>query len=152
MKLAEVSLKDEAATASLGAALAPLLAAGDVVRLKGDLGAGKSTLARSVIRALTGAAEAPSPTFTLVEAYEAKDFKLWHFDLYRLDAPNEVWELGLEEALDEGVSLIEWPERIDGLLPSGGLTLALEIRGDTRHAILSGDTAWAERLHNAGIS
>ena len=144
-------LPDEAATKALGAALADALRAGDVVRLEGDLGAGKSTLARALIEALTGVKEAPSPTFTLVETYDGPDFMLWHFDLYRLETPDEAWELGLEEALDGGASLIEWPERAGGLLPDGALTVKLEMAGEARRAIFEGGEVWGEKLRAAGI-
>jgi tRNA threonylcarbamoyl adenosine modification protein YjeE len=152
MEIAAATLADEAATIALGAALAPVIAPGDIIRLEGDLGAGKSTLARALIEALTGIAEAPSPTFTLVETYETGNFPLWHFDLYRLDRPEDVWELGLEEALDGGALLIEWPERIDGLLPAAALTLRLDIAGKGRRAVLAGDERWRSRLHKTGIA
>lgn len=145
-------LGDEAATAGFGAALAPVMRAGDLVRLEGDLGAGKSTLARALIATLTGVKEAPSPTFTLVETYPAPKFSLWHFDLYRLETPQDIWELGLEEALDGGALLIEWPERAEGLLPQGALTLRLEIAGSGRRLTISGDEVWGARLQKAGIA
>ncbi|MEO1135205.1 MAG: tRNA (adenosine(37)-N6)-threonylcarbamoyltransferase complex ATPase subunit type 1 TsaE [Pseudomonadota bacterium] len=149
--LTTIDLPDEAATAALGAALAGLAAAGDVFRLEGDLGAGKTTLARGFIRAFDPAAAAPSPTFTLVETYEAPEFLVWHFDLYRLDKPEDVWELGLEEALDEGVVLMEWPERIQGMLADGALTVGLTITGASRTAVIKGDPSWMGRLKMAGI-
>ncbi len=152
MLLKMAALADEAATRALGAGLAPVLRQGDIVRLEGDLGAGKSTLARALIAAVTGVKDAPSPTFTLVETYEGPDFPLWHFDLYRLENPADVWELGLEEALDAGVLLIEWPERIGGLLPEGALTVRLETAGAGRRAHLDGDESWKARLAAAGIA
>lgn len=154
MKTAEISidLDDEKATAAFGARLARLLRAGDVVRLSGDLGAGKSTLARGTIAALTEVKDAPSPTFTFVEAYETPDFLLWHFDLYRLEQPGDVWELGLEEALEDGAVMIEWPERIEGMIADEGLLIRLEIIGAARIAHISGDAAWKERLLKAGIA
>jgi len=151
MTLAKLQLPDEAATKALGAALAGILRAGDIVRLEGGLGAGKSTLARAAIAALTGAKDAPSPTFTLVETYDAPEFPLWHFDLYRLEKPDEVWELGLEEALDGGAILIEWPERIGGILPQGALTVRLSITEAGRMAVLDGDEDWRGRLETAKI-
>lgn len=147
-----IDLEDETATAALGARLAALLRSGDVVRLSGDLGAGKSTLARGVISALAGVKEAPSPTFTFVETYETPSFLLWHFDLYRLEQPGDVWELGLEEALEDGAVLIEWPERIEEMLGREGLLIRLEIIGGARKARLCPDASWKDRLSKAGIA
>lgn len=141
-----IDLADEAATASFGAALGRLLQPGDMIGLSGPLGAGKTTLARAAICAATGLAEAPSPTFGLVETYEAPRFTLWHFDLYRLDKAEEVWELGLEEALDGGVSLIEWPERIMPLLPASMLVIRLTPEGSGRRALVRGNEEWSARL------
>jgi tRNA threonylcarbamoyl adenosine modification protein YjeE len=98
--------------------MATSLQSGDVILLKGDLGCGKSTFARALIQALCGEhTEVPSPTFTLVQTYETPQFVLWHFDLYRLEHPEELRELGLEEAYGTGVCLIEWPERLGSFLP-----------------------------------
>ncbi len=140
-----VPLPDESATARLGAMIAETLRAGDVVALSGPFGAGKTALARGAIARLTGKTEAPSPTFTLVETYEAKEFPLFHFDLYRLEKAEEVWELGLEEARD-GVCLIEWPERIEAHLPAGTLLVLLSMDGDARRALVRGGEEWAKRL------
>jgi tRNA threonylcarbamoyladenosine biosynthesis protein TsaE len=144
-----LALPDLAATARLGAALACRLAVGDVVALRGELGAGKTELARAIIRAASGdeALTVPSPTFTLAETYDTPPGPIWHFDLYRLDSPEQVWELGFEEALAGGISLIEWPERIGPLLPTNRLDITLGItRGDARAAALVAGPAWAERL------
>jgi len=132
-----MSLPDERATDELGATLAARLRVGDVVGLKGELGAGKTTLARAILRA---AAEdprliVPSPTFTLVEVYETPRGSFWHFDLYRLEAPDQVFELGWEEALAEGIALVEWPDRLGPLLPRH-LGVTLEVEGDGRRALL----------------
>lgn len=151
MTIAKATLADEAATMALGRAVARLLRAGDVVRLEGTLGAGKSTLARAAIAELTGETLAPSPTFTLVEPYETAHFTLWHFDLYRLARPADVYELGLEDALDGDVAMIEWPERIEGMLPADALTIRLAIAGGGRLATLEGGPGWAARLEAAGI-
>lgn len=150
----ELNLPDEAATKAFGAKMARVLRDGDIVRLAGDLGAGKTTFARAVIAELTETKDAPSPTYMLVETYDCDQFLLWHFDLYRLEGPNDVWELGLEEALEGGVLLIEWPERIDGLLPEKSLGLRLESSGlgKARRAILDADENWAKRLKDAGIA
>lgn len=141
-----IGLPDEAATAAFGAALGGQLAPGDVVGLSGPLGAGKTTLARAAISALTGLAEAPSPTFGLVETYESPRFTLWHFDLYRLEKAEEVWELGLEEAMDGGVLVIEWPERIMPLLPASMLLIRLTPEGSGRRALVRGNEEWFARL------
>ncbi len=145
-----VHLPDEAATARLGAAIAERLRAGDIVALSGPLGAGKTTLARSMIARLTGRLEAPSPTFTLVETYDTPQFALHHFDLYRLEKPEDVWELGFEDALD-GVCLIEWPERIERLLPPALLLVRLgaaegAMDEGARRALIRGGDVWAKRL------
>lgn len=130
-------LDDEAATARLGQAVARMLRPGDAVCLYGPLGAGKSTLARALIRALTSPDEdVPSPTFTLVQTYEAR-FPVAHFDLYRLGSADEAAELGLDEALDEGVAVIEWPQRLEGRLPHCRLDIEIEIDGEARRARLT---------------
>ena len=132
-----MSLPDERATDQLGATLAARLRIGDVVGLKGELGAGKTTLARAILRAAAEDARliVPSPTFTLVEVYDTPRGTFWHFDLYRLEMPEQVFELGWEEALAEGISIIEWPERLGLLLPRH-LSVTLEVDGDGRRALL----------------
>ncbi len=124
-------LPSKEATRRLAARLARLLRPGDLVFLEGDLGSGKTTLARALIRARAGAdIEVPSPTFTLVQRYELPDLTLVHADLYRLSAPEEVEELGLEEALETAAVLVEWPERAADLLPPP--TLVLRLRFEPR--------------------
>src|SRR5712691_8547258 len=113
-----VDLPDETATAALAARISALAQPADVIALKGDLGAGKTTFARAFIRARGNCEEeVPSPTFTLVQVYEVEPAAIWHFDLYRLRSAEEAWELGIEEAFGDGISLIEWPERLGVLLP-----------------------------------
>jgi tRNA threonylcarbamoyladenosine biosynthesis protein TsaE len=130
-----VELADERATLALGARLADEAGRGDVFALSGTLGAGKTTLARGFIRALTGPdEEVPSPTFTLVQTYDTKKGTVWHFDLYRLEDPEEAWELGIEEAFAGGISLIEWPDRLGALLPARRRQVTLEIAGTHRRA------------------
>lgn len=123
---AALSLPDPAATERLGAALAAALAPGDVVLLSGPLGAGKSALARAVIAARIGAVDAhiPSPSYTLVNVYDAPGGPIWHADLYRL-AGDDLAELGLEEAYDDALVLIEWPERLGQAVPARHLALSL---------------------------
>jgi tRNA threonylcarbamoyladenosine biosynthesis protein TsaE len=131
-------LPDEAATQALGRALAACLRPGDALCLTGPLGAGKSTLARALIRALTTPdEEVPSPTFTLVQFYETAGFPLAHFDLYRLSDPDEAYEIGLDESLDGGVALIEWPQRLEGRLPATRLDIDIALDGDARRAVIT---------------
>ena len=150
-----IALKDADATARLGAAIAPLLAAGEAVLLSGDLGMGKSTLARGLIRALTGPEQdVPSPTFTLVQFYESTP-PVAHFDLYRLTRPEEAFEIGLDEALDMGCALIEWPERLGddpgGLLGPDRLTITLSEEGSARLATVSGAGAWQDKMMRLNV-
>ena len=125
-------LRDEEATVAFARDLAPCLVRGDILALEGTLGAGKSFLSRAVINALPPAAGAPhredvpSPTFTLVQVYERIPCAVWHFDLYRLHRPDEVYELGIDDAFCDGLSLIEWPERLGSLLPSGAFGVRLD--------------------------
>jgi len=155
--LLDLSLPDAAATARLGAALAAVLRAGDVVALYGDLGAGKTALARALIRALPGpdgpeaaaVEEVPSPTFTLVQTYERDPAPVWHFDLYRIEDPAEIDELGFAEALADGIVLVEWPERLGDRLPAGALAVTLGFAGaggEGRRARLRGGGDWPRRL------
>ena len=143
-------LKDDLATARLGAAVAPVLEAGEAICLWGPLGAGKSTLARGLIRALTRPDEdVPSPTFTLVQFYESPGLRLAHFDLYRLTRPDELEEIGLDEALDQGAVIIEWPDRLHGHLPQHRLDIEIAIAGagadEHRIARLMPHGAWEGR-------
>src|SRR5437016_4079531 len=147
-----VDLPDEAATAAFAARISALAEIGDVIALSGDLGAGKTTFARAFIRARGETGEVPSPTFTLVQVYELAAAAIWHFDLYRLRSPDEAWELGIEDAFAEGISLIEWPDRLGPLLPPYRLEIALLFadRPEARRAVISACENWQERL--VGIS
>ena len=142
-----VDLADEAATARLAEDLAMKLAPGDVIALEGDLGAGKTTLARALIRAIAddAALEVPSPTFTLVQTYPGR-VAIAHFDLYRLGGPDELDEIGFDEALETSAALVEWPERATGRLPAEALAVQLSIAGDGRRAQLTGGGTWPDRL------
>ncbi len=140
-------LSDEAATATFATQMAPLLSAGDTLLLEGDIGAGKSAFARALIRARLGRMEdVPSPTFTLVQTYEDADGDIWHCDLYRLTHPNEALELGLDEAFETAICLIEWPDRLGDAVPSQALHLAFLATEDAHHITVSGPPAWAARL------
>jgi tRNA threonylcarbamoyladenosine biosynthesis protein TsaE len=147
MRPTDIFLPDAEAAERLGQALAPLLAPGDALCLWGPLGAGKSTLARGLIRALTSPDEdVPSPTFILVQTYDAAAFPIAHFDLYRLSRAREAEELGLDDALDEGVALIEWPERLEERLPPDRLDIVLTMDGEGRRARLTPHGAWKGRM------
>lgn len=149
METVTIHLADEAATIALGRQLAALARPGDVIALHGTLGMGKSTLARAFIRALTRQDEdVPSPTFTLVQMYEGASGDLWHFDLYRLDKPEDAFELGIEDAFVDGVSLIEWPDRLGRLMPRQRLELHLHPGGKatSRKAELISHEQWDDRL------
>ena len=163
-----VRLDDPEATAALAACIARIARARDVIALAGDLGSGKTAFARAFIRARGRAHEdVPSPTFTLVQTYDTmadaitadsaadQTLTVWHFDLYRLQAPEEAFELGIEDAFAEGISLIEWPERLGTLLPSRSLIVTLAAvphAGEAvRTATLEGGDDWQQRLAEVGL-
>jgi tRNA threonylcarbamoyladenosine biosynthesis protein TsaE len=130
-------LPDEAATLALGAAIAPVLEPGVVIYLDGDLGAGKSTLVRGLLRSLGHAGPVKSPTYTLVELYKLSRLDLHHFDFYRFHDPREWIDAGFRESFNGRiVSLIEWPRKAGGLLPPADLEIALEPSGTGRSASL----------------
>ena len=150
-----LTLGDAAATARLGARIAPLLEPGETVLLYGPLGMGKSTLARGLIRALTRPDEdVPSPTFTLVQFYES-DPPVAHFDLYRLTRAEEAAEIGLDDALDEGCAVVEWPERLGddpaAWLGPDRLTVRLVEDGPGRVATVSAAGAWDSKLKSLHV-
>ena len=142
-----ISLPDEAATIAFAEDVAVIIAPGDLLALSGDLGAGKTTFARALIRALADdpALEVPSPTFTLVQSYATR-VPVTHFDLYRLADPDELDELGLDEALAEGAALVEWPERGAGRLPATRVDIALAIDGAGRSATVAGPPDFMARF------
>ncbi len=139
---------DQDATAALAQALSAHLRRGDIVGLAGTLGAGKTAFARALIQALGETGEVPSPTFTLVQIYEVGAAPVWHFDLYRIIEPEEVYELGVEEAFADAISIIEWPARLQHLTPASWLEITFALTADpgARAITLRGHGAWAERL------
>jgi tRNA threonylcarbamoyl adenosine modification protein YjeE len=138
----------DAATGELGAQIARRLRPGDLVALSGELGAGKTTLARAVLRALGVTEEVPSPTFTLVQSYRTKALAVYHFDLYRLSNSGELTELGIEDALTEGAVLVEWPENgLPAKLLEDALRVSISMDGEkTRHFHLCGPERWRTLL------
>lgn len=141
-------LPDPEATDTLARSLAPCLGVGDVLLLDGQIGAGKTHFARALIRALLDRDEdVPSPTFTLIQTYDAPGFEIWHADLYRLGHPDELCELGLDEAFETAICLIEWPDRLAGLAPADALWLSFapSTDGEGRIVTLKGDAArWSK--------
>lgn len=142
-------IPDLAAVDRLGRAIAQEARAGDILALSGDLGAGKTTLARAVLSHLGLTEDAPSPTFTIVQTYDAPPLRLpvWHVDLYRLEEAEETVELGLDEAFDTALSLIEWPERMGPFMPHDRLWLSLApaTSGEGRTLTVDAPPAWEER-------
>lgn len=126
----------EAKTLEIAANFAKNISAGSVVALYGTLGAGKSAFCRGFIQSLCKTVEdVPSPTFTLLQTYEAPLFEIYHFDMYRLKTPEEAYELGIEDAFLDGVSLIEWPEKIGSLLPKNAIRITFQIQEDQSRLI-----------------
>lgn len=137
-------LADIAAVEKLAGNIAPLLKQGDVLQLKGDLGVGKTTFTRALIAALAGKRiEVPSPTFTLVQQYDLPQFTLYHFDLYRLKNSDELIEIGLEQALSEGVSVLEWPELALDFLPQDSVIFQFSHLQQGRALQISAPLSWA---------
>lgn len=137
----EVLLPDERETARFGAALAGNLAPGDTLLLSGPIGAGKTHLARSIVQTRLAAAgrleDVPSPTFTLVQVYDDDISEIWHADLYRLTGPGEAMELGLDEAFESAIVLVEWPDRLGDAAPHSALSIDMRPEGGARRAMLS---------------
>lgn len=137
-------LADEDATLALGADLARRLKPGACVYLRGDLGAGKTTLVRGLLQALGHRGAVKSPTYTLVEPYETGGVPIYHFDLYRLGDPEELEMIGIRDYFDgRALCLLEWPERGRGMIPAPDLTVTLAVEGRGRHANLE----WADGQH-----
>jgi tRNA threonylcarbamoyladenosine biosynthesis protein TsaE len=148
----QFSLKNEAATSMLAATLEGVSNTGDIIALTGDLGAGKTSFSRSFIAARGGDGEVPSPTFTLVQLYEFSKGDVYHFDLYRIETPEEIFELSIEDAMNDGISLIEWPDRMGAYLPLERLDIIMSNGADehAREAILIGHgNSWTSRLERA---
>ncbi len=134
----------------LAAGISVILRPGDAILLEGDLGAGKSTFCRAVIRALGVTEDIPSPTFTLVQIYETKIGPVWHCDLYRIKDAFEISELGIDEAFENAITLIEWPDRLGPYAPRFGLTLSLSFtdKAETRNLCFQGGEDWKTRIKN----
>ena len=148
--IACLPLPDLDATAEVAARLSAALGEGDVVALKGDLGAGKTAFARALLEAMGVREDIPSPTFTLVQTYQPPACaEVWHVDLYRIEDPSEVLELGLEEAFADAISLIEWPEKLGEELPADALELVFLITDPetgARELSIHGGEDWKARL------
>ena len=140
--------KTESDTENLARSLAEISRAGDVWALFGTLGMGKSVLSRAFVKKLTDASEVPSPTFTLVQTYSAPDFEIYHYDLYRLKSPEEIWELNIEEAVYTGVCLIEWPEKMGAYLPKNifKVSIVAQPSGERKITITANSKDKIERL------
>ena len=140
--------KTESDTENLARTLAEISHVGDVWALFGTLGMGKSVLSRAFVKKLTDASEVPSPTFTLVQTYSAPDFEIYHYDLYRLKSPEEIWELNIEEAVYTGVCLIEWPEKMGAYLPKNifKVSIVAQPSGERKIAITVNSKDKIERL------
>ena len=143
---APLPLPDEAATEALAHRFAERPGAGDTVLLSGPIGSGKSAFARALIRRRLGdpAADVPSPTFTLVQTYDAPGLEIWHADLYRLGHVDELAELGLEEAFEEALCLIEWPDRLGPLTPDRALLLDFEALPDGHRVTIGARGDWPD--------
>lgn len=142
-------LPQETDTIALADRIAPLLHPGDVILLDGPIGAGKSAFCRALIRARLGRMEdVPSPTFTLVQTYEDPAGDIWHCDLYRLGHPDEVFELGLEEAFSTAICLIEWPDRLGSDAPVDALRMQFASEDNGHSVQIDGPKDWIDRLGN----
>ncbi|MBQ4471680.1 MAG: tRNA (adenosine(37)-N6)-threonylcarbamoyltransferase complex ATPase subunit type 1 TsaE [Alphaproteobacteria bacterium] len=133
-------IHDEKELMAIAATIAPKLKAGDVIALHGTLGVGKTTFVRALIRYLNKSeTEVPSPTFTLLQMYDTANFTIYHFDFYRLKRPDEAYEIGIEDAFELGVSLIEWPDKIGSLLPKKHKSISFEMLPDNTRIIETED-------------
>ena len=141
-------LNSEDETALLARLIAGMLRRGDTIALAGMLGVGKTTFAKALIQTVLPNEEVPSPTFTLVQTYDAPKFRITHADLYRVKSKRELRELGFDEALDDGALLIEWPDRMSELLPDDRLDIIIEVDDvvEERRTKQIGRGSWAERM------
>ena len=147
-----ISLPLEHDTVDFAERMAAILQAGDTLLLSGEIGAGKSAFSRAVIRTLAGAEiEVPSPTFTLVQTYDVFPAEVWHCDLYRLTHPDEAYELGLDEAFETAICLVEWPDRLGETKPAGALSLHFEALPDGHAVSFSANDRWAARLGKSNV-
>jgi len=145
-----LELVDEAATMALGARLAAALRPGMVVYLQGDLGAGKTTLVRGILRAMGYVGRVKSPTYTLVESYVLSKYILQHYDLYRMIDPREWLDAGFRDDCDAStLCLVEWPEKAAGLLPPPDVRIQLSITGDGRKATIHAESAEGKQCMEA---
>jgi len=145
-------LRDEAAMAAFAAAIAPRIRTGDTLLLSGEIGAGKSAFARGFIRAKLGRSEdVPSPTFTLVQTYQTPQEEIWHCDLYRLTHPDEALELGLDDAFETAICLIEWPDRLGDTAPGDALHLSFVAERRSHRVTVSGPASWRARLKDDDV-
>jgi len=142
----QITVTNEADMLALGTRLGKALCPGDTVALIGGLGAGKTTLVRGFVQSVLPSEIVPSPTYTLVQTYELPNFVLWHCDLYRLDHPDEAYELGLIDAMGVDVCLLEWPDRLGSLLPETVLEIEITFKDEGRIVSLSGwEAGWEGR-------
>jgi tRNA threonylcarbamoyl adenosine modification protein YjeE len=150
----EFILRNELDTCILASQLANLAEPRDIIALNGDLGLGKTTFARAFITALGGSGEVTSPTFALVQIYEFPRVNVYHFDLYRIKEPEEIFELGIEDAFTDGISLIEWPNHMGTYLPSERLDIFFSdgLNEDARRVLLVGHSkSWVSRLAKVSV-
>ncbi len=149
----EVLLSSLEDTNRLAKALAPLLKVQDVILLQGDLGVGKTCFARALLHALGVTGEVPSPTFTLVQSYDVADLSIFHFDLYRLKVEEEIEELGFDDAVIDGVVLVEWPEKAESYMPRGALKLQFDLNAQGQRKVsLCIPKKWQDRLGDLNVS
>ena len=148
---ATIHLPDATATEAMARRIASLLDPGDTILLSGEIGSGKSTFARALIKSRLQEVgrdeDVPSPTFTLVQTYEVRDAEIWHCDLYRLTDPDEILDLGLDEAFEKAICLIEWPDRLGDLAPEDALLIDLKsTEDDARRMDVSAPKGWERVL------